>query len=231
MSSVQPASGAFRSAVDADGPNNINLLDGVGFSNTAYASAYTPGATLIDAVELNPTLMQSWAILSVGFQAYLGLVADYVQGGGNIPLFGRLGRLIGGMALNGTPTFASIGYPPTGPVFPVPYQSSILPLPADPSLYATLWDPGSNPLPPQAPNIFDNPQLAPGSMLSVSGSVSLPVPRPVLTNQQVAVGLWLTPSLLGSPVNPSPRTSYAGLVVAFASYTVTYSNSPAQQPQ
>lgn len=208
---LKSSSGAFRYSVGSGiaAGNDINLYDTAvipGLSVTqgiGSGSVWSPGATQIDAVALTPTLTQDWTLLSVSVTAFL--TSEFFMN------FGLLGRLIMALLPNSQPTSKaqSGGFPA------LPWVAPMLPLPADMSLAATLWDGNNDSAPPQ--------YSSPGAGLPVSGTVSAPVPIPIRAGQTLGVGLWLTPMLMGSNDETSidyPLTPQ--VLVVNATYNVNY---------
>lgn len=198
--SLKQAPGSFRSV------QGTNLLDTTSVTVLDYQSLLTPGATLIDYVGITPTLVQRFKLLSVGVTAYLGY---YAQPAFPNPPYGKLGKVIMGLAL--------LGGVQTGGVGGLPWVTGMLPLPSDPSLTATVWDPASDAMPPMSPTLPSNPAA---SMLAVAGSVSPPAPVALTEGQGLAVGLWLAPSLLGW-ITPLVADTQ-GLFVCNATYAINY---------
>jgi hypothetical protein len=165
----------------------------------ALASVWSPGATLIDLVGLTPSLTQKWSLLSVSVTANLLLCVSL-----GVPVFGKLGKVIMGLLLNsGSPTLGAAGSS---------YVTPMLALPRDGSLAVPIWDPAVDSLPPIVPS-----NLTATATLPISGSIAPPQPVPISEGQGLAVGIWLTPSLLGAYAS-----GLAFLQVSAASYNVNY---------
>lgn len=169
---LQRLPGSFRTAPGT----GTNVLDQVLFSGgPAYEAARSPGATLIDNANAL-AIGKQWKLLSVSVQAYLTF--QVVQS-----CYGLLGKIIAGVDTSGQLSITNNGTSPYTPTF--------LPLPSDATLTQTLWTPDSDPIPPA-------PGITPG--LAVYSIVTLPVPITVFAGLQILVGLWMLPSLIGTPV-------------------------------
>lgn len=196
---LQRLTGTFRQAVNAGTglPNNLNVVDGTFPEN--FDSFWTPGATLIDNVNLSPLPNQKWSLLSVYIRGYPGIILP-PQG------YGKLGKIYGGLLL-----FEE--QPTTQGPSQEPYQN-FTPLPS--SLLAPLWDPNSDPLPTQM-----IPGVTPTNTTTQAAcQIELPQPLDIQPGQQLRVGMWIMPSLFGSAATVNPGQGF--LLVTNANYTVQY---------
>lgn len=164
-----------------------------------YRSATSNGCTVFASMGLNPSLVQKWSILSVGFQAALGIAIN------GIAVFGRLAPIYCGVFLEGGPSPGPAVILPPAPL-------------SDPSLTVKLWDPNTDPMPPISDGLALG-TMNPGELLQVSAAVQLPVPYPLRSGARPpVVGMWIMQSLLGTP-NASTTPSLWQLVTVDPSYT------------
>lgn len=156
-----------------------NLRDIAVLPSTAlpYSSIRSPGVTITQDSGYQPGVSEKWSVLGVSFQAGLSLNVNP----GAAPAFGLLGKLIAGLLVD-------------DPVPVTNYQSPLLSLPSDTSMYTTMWDGSVDSTPPSA-LVIPTPTA---QTLNVSGTVSLPIARDLNPGQQVSVGMWLEPSLAGT---------------------------------
>lgn len=202
---IQRTPGAFRAEPASAGQGQtINLYD-PSTNSAAFESAWTEGATLIDAVQVSPKQNQSWTLLSISFQTYLGIVSLAGQ------TFGKFGKMLAGImppAQQANPTNGGSG---------VPYVTPFIPLPNDTSLFQTVWDPAIDPDPPSF--ITFGPGTPITSLLPISSTIALPQPIALVPGDSLAIGLWLMPSLLGTD---GTIDGLIGLFAQYSSYTITY---------
>lgn len=194
--SLRRAAGVFRQAGNLIG---ANIEDTFATNGTPYNAVYTQGSQQVDNVQLTPSLTQNWKLLGLSVTAYIGL---FYGAAGGIPLYGRLGKLHAALLPQGTPQT---------PGGPVPYAA----LPPDNLIL--LWD-GSNDTAPRQVSSGSSP-IPQSTLQAVSGDIQLPVPIPINAGQQVAVGLYLEPSLIGTP---SATVAIVGLGVFESTYVVNY---------
>lgn len=188
--------GAFRYE-----PGGINLFDQVVLSSSfPYMAVRSKGCSLIDAVSVSPGQSQHWSLLSVAFQVNLGLV---VSG----PTFGLLGKVIAGLLPPNQPPITTSGTQ-------APFVQPMIPLPNDTSLLQTIWDPAIDPAPPQFTAFPTTIQ----ALLPCSTVVSLPEPIELVPGEQLSIGLWSLPEILGN----NGTGSTAGIFAQFSSYAITY---------
>lgn len=185
----------------------VNILDFPSLS-AQYESAHTLGATLVDYVSPTPAEqnLPLWSLLGVSFKASLYWISSGT-------FFGRLGGIFGGLLLP-QDSFSSTG---TG-IYP--YSVGVMSLP-DPTFRTNLWTPDTDDAPPTylfsaGVPTTNTPQ---SGYLQISGSLLLPQPVKITTGENIAIGLWMLPSLIGSS---GPSNFSFGMVIAYASYVLTY---------
>lgn len=156
----------------------FNLEDGV-TPTVANVPQRTTGQINIQAGEQVP-IGSKWDLLSVSFQAFM--LTNRAAG----RAYGSLGQLGIGVILD-TPI------PVTGG------QQAYATPPSDLSLFSQIWDGEIDNTPPDISVL-----TIPGDVsqaFSVSGTISPPIARTLYAGQEIAVGLWLTPSILASGQN------------------------------
>lgn len=174
--------------------SSANITDFAVTPGPNNQSVWSLGATLLDVVTLtggSPTKL--CRVQSLSMQCYLTLTDNSGAAPARSAYFGKLGKLLGGMFVADAAISTSGG--------PTPWAHTMLSLPADPTLVTEIWNPANDPLPPLR-NVNDGGFTAgltpnPNQTLPVSGIVSPPIPVDVPIGQEVAVGLWMTPSLIG----------------------------------
>jgi hypothetical protein len=175
--------------------DTVNLIDQC-FSNVA---SWSSGATLIDAVPVQPVLGQVWSIVawSITFTGNLTVI-DSTQ-----PLFGNLGSLVGGVG---------VGLQPTNGVG-IAYVNPMQGFPASPVNIATMWDGNTD---PPFPTVSAIPPLGnrtgPSPYTTQTFSSEIPNPLDLSAGDQLSIGLWLTSSLIRN----------IEIVVSNASWSVIY---------
>lgn len=183
---------------------NINCVD-ASPASSLYQSIRSPGATLIDVATPGSQINQVWTLQSVGVRADIAL-----QGG--VRLYGKLGRILTGIVLppnaQATPG-SSIG------AAVQPWVSPLLALP-DPTLTAPLWDPVNDVLPPLSANQLPI-NAAPSNFLQVSTAIQLPQPVDMRPGDPIGLGIWILPSLIGSPTS-----GFLNVLVYHATYVLVY---------
>lgn len=176
--------------------NQPSLYDDVTLP-TPFASSYSSGAMLLINHPEQPSGSQKWKLIAVSFHSFLALHATN-------PLYGKFGQLFGAAIID-----------PVGAISPAA-AASFGPMPSsDRSLAETIWDPATNPLPPLFTGASGSPVEFTG-LLHCDAIVTPPQIREVLPGGQIAIGLWLTPSLLGSP----NANTIGGLYVFDAKYSL-----------
>lgn len=197
---IQHLPGTFRR--DSSG---TNVSDSTGSLNTAFQSAHSLGATIIDTASLSTgAYTRMPTCLSLSISAYIGWIPT-----GSI--FGKFGRIIGGLIPTGS-------VPPTHGNGTTPWVFGQLPLPTDPTLTAPLWEPGTSELPPVLDsNTGFQPQYK--DLISVSAAIIPSQPVPI--EQQAAIGIWITPMLMGTP-NPNGGLTAPSVSIYYATYTLVY---------
>lgn len=215
---LQQYSGSFRAGgqqVVGGGPA-LNAVDWTTVATTD--PGYTAGAGLLDATVLQPPLVANWAIVSISVSAGLFIYQNpTLTGTAAGHLYGRLGRILTGIQVYGSPSRAMS----SGTLTPIPGAFPMPQLPQDPSLITPLWEPATDPLPPSTPFAFQNistppPPPAP-SLLPALAILNLPQPLYLSSIGALLIGLWLTPSLLGCGTNGYPCVQIG---VANALYTI-----------
>jgi hypothetical protein len=165
---------------EANPSEPLNLAD----SNPTSGAAWTGGATLIDAVPLNPPLQQTWTILAWALSFAAGWVASTLKG----PSFGKLGALWAGvLSDDAAPTLNTSS--------PFPWVTPMRQLPADPTTLAKVWDGSQDPM---FPAIQLSPAVQWPTLATYSAAQNLPLPLQVRSGTPLHFGLWLTPSLVAN---------------------------------
>jgi len=177
--------------------NTLNAIDDLTDSPSTF-SGWTVGSSIQAQVNLLGPLSTSAEIIAYSINAQMALVQ---MGNSGDPMFGKFGKLLAAVQ------------------FGVAQQDgffSSTALPTDASLTSTVWDPAVDPLPPLRTS---NTPADPALLLPVGLVYPLPQPLPII-EQSVAIGLWLTPSLLA--LQHSGLVVQAGLAILNAQYTVVY---------
>ena len=154
--------------------------------NETGVQTWSKGAQSVASVGAQPTIIKPWTIYGFAMQGH----GAHVSGG--LPVYGHLGALFGALLTGGT--FTPQNNQPF--VFPQNGGPNILP----------LWDGSQDPPFP----MFDGVHLSPGGYWQ--GSLQLPQPLKLAAGDQIAMALWLTPSL----------TSEVETVIYQAGWTVSY---------
>lgn len=213
---IQRSPNTFR--VDTNS-NDINVQDILSvFPGQAFISVRGGGATIVDLLNLSPTPQQKWTLQSIAIQAYM-LIETEQGATGTGPIYGKLGKIVGGLLL-----------PPTDNVSPsgnssFPTDRPMRRLPADPSLIVDLWNPAVDPLPPIAAALSSpvTSQSAPSRMLPISGIIQLPQPLPLEPGVEIGVGIWIEPSLVGFANSYNTEVDFL-IEVRRATYAIAYDN-------
>jgi hypothetical protein len=190
------------------GTGDIAVSDSMAFNGNSYQSFWSPGNTIIVTPEITPKINQKWELLSIGFVGYLTVRT-------NTSCFGKLGAILGGLpspSNNGAPTPKISGTFTDGPS--VSANGVMLPLP-NPNLSVPLWTPDSDPLPPTY-----NPAGGAPPTLPVSATLQLPNPIDLYDGYPLSVGVWIKPSLLGTP--STNGAAYFEIDITALSFTLTY---------
>lgn len=199
---TQKTGGSFRLASQLR--PLMNLRD---FSAPSGTPVWTLGATQIDQIQLQVPAGHIWELLGYSITTFLQLEVLAARA------FGKFGKIWGGLVPNGQPTgFPSnpyIGYPP------------VPPLPQDASLLVPLWDPDVDPLPPVSASAV----TPTGNLLPITKNVQLPQPLETRLGDQIGIGIWMSPSLMG---NFSGGVNSFSLVVCSSSYTLVYDDGKAR---
>lgn len=168
-----------------------NLMD----TASSATPVWTPGATIIDTAQVQPPTGAVWELQAFSVSGGLSFTQLAAR------CYGRWGKIIAGIIRPGAPT----GVPND------PYVTPMLPLPIDTSMFADLWDPDNDPTPP-----LSNQG---GLTLPVYAALQLPIPMAVTLGDQVAIGVWMLPSLVGD--NSGTSTPFQ-LALWNALYTLTF---------
>jgi len=181
---IQRYTGIFRADSFTKNVEDSTSVVGAG---PAYGANRSGGASLIDTVQL-PGISQQWSLQSISFITSIAMVVTCA-------VYGRLGKLMAGLMRATDPNVQS--GPPTGLIWVSPH----LPLPADTSLTVALFDPAVNECPPiinagTAPGA-PTAQTAISSFLALQGILQLPQMVPFVPAEQIMVGLWWLPTIIG----------------------------------
>lgn len=199
---VQQIQGSFRSDPEDGIVNCFDVL-----TLTTSNAAWSGGDTLIDSLgpqNQNTIATPTWTLLQASVTA--NLQASLGRAGC------KPGKIMAGIVRGTTPTQSVIGPPP-----PLPDASYILPLPADTSLIEALWDPATDPFPPNG-NVVpprSNPSQPPS--LNVTAEISLPQPIKIDPSTELGIGIWIEPTL----VIGTTGSTYEMKVLA-AQWSLTY---------
>lgn len=207
---VQRYQGSLRTAPGWVTGSPANCVDNA-LSVIAGQPAWTPGATLIDQLQIIPPFTQKWTLLSAAITAEM----CFMEAVGSA-WFGKFGAVRAGIASPLSQTLQQ-----SDPSTTNPWTAPALPLPQDQSGIGTLWDPANDPLPP-----VTLPPNTPTRGLPVSLSIVLPTPIVVDQAEPLGVGIWMAPSLLGTSAG-----SGSGVLIVFnGSYSITYDDGAASRP-
>lgn len=208
---IQRSANAFR--VDTSS-NDINVEDDINvFAGQQYISVRGTGATIVDLLSLAPEPQQKWTLQSIAIQAYM--LIELSSSAGVSSLYGKLSKIVGGLLL---PPYA---YASGNSSFPA--DRPMRPLPPDPSLTVTLWDPAIDQLSPMVPINTVTSQSAPSKMLPISGVIQLPQPLPLEPGVEIGVGIWILPALIGFANLNNGQVTFS-IEVRRATYAIAYDN-------
>lgn len=162
--------------------------------DSEIGAARSQGAQIIAPLSSQASFVKPWTINSFGisFQGFLGVPSP-----GTAPSYGRLGKLLASIL----PDF--VGPPQNTSTSPI----QAIPQSALPNLQ-TLWDGSSDPAFP-----YLGGTVLQGGAGLVGGSFSLSQPIPLSPGQSLAVGLWLTESVI----------SNIAILIANAQFSINYS--------
>lgn len=146
-------------------------LPGVLADNSSGGTGWSSGRQSIAVVSSQPTIVKPWTVYGFGVQG---------QGvfGRGTPTYGLLGKLFTALLFGGTYT------PQNNVPFLLPPTSGV------PNV-VKLWDGTSDPPFPTLPDTVT--PIPPGGYFQ--GSLQLPQPQALEPGDQIAVAIWLTPSL------------------------------------
>lgn len=173
-------------------PVSVSPATLIDTSPTSTVASWTAGRQSIAVATSQPTIVRPWTIYGWSIQGF-GYLLPAVAGH---PVQGKLGKLMGAIMFGGT--FNPVADQP----FAQPPQLAL------PNL-ATLWD-GSQDQP--FPFYDTTNQNYPPQSGPFAGSFPLPVPQRLSPADQIAIGLWLTPS----------EVQNLEIGIMLVNYTVTY---------
>jgi len=196
-------------------PLSPNVTNGISLGDfyvgtVAYQSAWTAGNTTIGYPPVSSQINQKWTLQAIGIGGLLARINT--QGA----IFGKLGKIVGGLLL------------PTTPINTLAYAlDTLLPLP-NPALTFDVWNPAIDALPPEY-DVQSGSLLVPptppavNQALAIDGQLQLPTPLELDPGQSPAIGLWMLPSLVGSSflVGGVPGWNYK-MAIYNATYSLTY---------
>lgn len=155
-------------------------------------ASWSSGAYRLLRLDAQPTLARPWTVYGWGIQ-FKGF---FFAPAGSSQAYGKLGTVLASLIIGGSLVSASSG------TFQPPAQNAL------PNL-VTVWDGASD---PPFPFLASNTSAAP-----IGGSVQtiqqLPQPTPLSAGDQLAIGLWMTPMLVGGQLQ---------LFLYNLTYTVNY---------
>jgi hypothetical protein len=157
----------------------INVFaDGI----SAVVPGKSPGLVRVSPITIGPSMMERWAVL--GWSIRLALLADAT----NIDVYGRIGTLWGGLAIDSQQSNQGGLSGGGAGVFPGRAQ-----FPPDLSTFDVLWTQSED----IALSSFDASQPPPASLVPtpVAKSFTFPVPIPVDPGTQMAMELVFTPGV------------------------------------
>lgn len=215
--SIQTSSGVFP--IDSWGNALVDSIDTPG----NLESVWTPGALSVQPLAINPRISQKWKLLGISVNGALNLG---ITGAG---LFGKLGKLSMGLYTppqNIPSTLYSWSFfHIVEQFYTAPYIGSQTPLPTDSTLTTDIWTPDADPLPPVSlvTALADVPySITPSSpFLPVSTSLLPPNPLDLEPGEDIGLGVWFTPSLIGIN-NLNVEVQGFFLALSNLNYTMTY---------
>lgn len=182
------------------GPNGQWLFDYVPGTPAAFQSVRTAGATMFQPItNVASSGTAKPKLLSVSAHATLTFVMS-------TPAYGKLGRVVMGLVLD-TPPPGTWGNPLV-----------MAPFPNDQTLMADMWNPVIDAMPPVTPNAVTNLQP---TTFNITGQISVPISLDVRQEQEITLGIWITPSLL-APLVALPLNTVMGLLLGNTSYSLNY---------
>lgn len=202
----QQLGGSFRALASASTGRTINLMEPLG-----GVLGRTPGSSVIDTISVQLPLGAVWTILAWQIMFQIALAV-------NGPCNGRLGKVIGGLQSGAVQSNGPAGSPAGQP-----FTAAMLPLPNEPSLFATLWDGSQDQSPPLISAAL--PLVLPSNNGEgvISGGQNLSQPMKIVSGDSLSIGMWLTPSVVGA----GSGSNYNSLVVFSAAWTITYDDGRA----
>ena len=186
---MQQLQGQFPEVTDSGfgPPGTLFVVLG---DNIAAATGWSTGAQSIIVLNSQPSITRPWTIYGFGIQGQGAI------GGGGGPRYGLLGKLYAALLFGGS------WAPQNNAPFSLPAAN------ASPNLIP-LWDGSVEPPFPALPALVM--PLPPGGYFQ--GSLQLPIPQKLSPGDQLAVALWLTPSL----------TNKCETMIRHATWTILYS--------
>ncbi len=196
----------MRQQVNGVFPNKAQLLADPVLIQAANEPSRTNGSTEIAIASPSPQINSKWTLVSVSILGYL-----FVNLAFSSRLFGKFGVIRGGFSLD--QTFIQEYLLGSNP--------SLQSLPYDLSLTGVMWDPASDQLPP----ITDGNNIGSGNTsellgMPISCTISPQVPLDIIAGKETFIGIWMDPSLLGSPDGPNADGS--GLMIIGPTYSMIY---------
>ena len=164
-------------------------------NSPAGSNGWTPGKQTLATTTAQATIARPWTIYGWGIRGF-GVIAKNASGGANQNPYGRLGKIVAAI-LPASAASQQANQPFTPP-----------PPEAAPYL-ATVWDGSSDPLFPYFDNVNQNSFPVTGLFATTQ---QLPQPVGLNPAEQIAVGMWLTPSLVNN----------TEIIIFQATYTILY---------
>jgi len=185
-------------------PSTPPVLPNTRDGGPVVIGGWSYGATLIFSPGFQPPSLEVWEIQAVSITAKLCLA---VPAAPTIPLYGKLGKVVAAVLPQGATSTAHQGQPDSG----------MIPLPQDSTLSVDLFDPAVDMMPPLWTSSITTPPSEPAGMLPLQSVISLPIGQGSQSAANLALGLWITPSLLHNTATQS-----FGLALFGAAYTIIY---------
>ena len=148
------------------------------------ATGWSTGARRIIPISVQPTLARPWTIYGFAMQGQGVLIST-----ASLSPFGALGKVYGAPLFSGTSGAAQAPF--TQPTSSSSPSAFLEPDPSSLPNLLTLWD-GSQDRP--FPSIVNG--IPPAGAGHWAASMMLPQPQTLGASDQLAIGLWLTPSLI-----------------------------------
>jgi hypothetical protein len=182
--------------------NNLNIQD-TQLQDTTGLVGRTMGATLTDAVPLQPPSPSKWTLLSYSVQGLLTLKPTISANG----IWAAFHRIFVCVQTTAAPTPISGG---------APWATPVASLPNDTTLGADLWNPQTDPLPPQ---LVGNPSQA---SQAYNAAVQINLPQPIdIAAGSLFIGIWMLPHMVSNSGGIGAAADIARALYA-ANYTLIY---------